>query len=185
MLFINSFAFSEDDNASFQLGNIGFGYYANRDNNFAIDFSALNCFFEVPGYFSNSKARLGIEYYPFYLRTLPAERNIQISFFNMNVFGDFLGPKDNWDYIRLGPFFSLHWLTIDNKNFDSQNYEFSTGLRFTLLLFTESILRIQFVDFELGHQIAQNENNFYLLIKFDILDFLIFTIKALTLFADV
>jgi hypothetical protein len=171
MLFINYFAFSED-NISFQLGNFGFGYYINENNNFEMDISALNCFFEAPGFFDNPKARLGIEYSPFYIRGLSIiglGSNIKTSFFNMNVFTDFLGPKDKWDDIRFGPFFSLHWLTIDNKKFDLQNYNLCMGLRFTLLIFTESILRIQLVDFEFGYEITQNDNSFYFLIKFDLL----------------
>jgi hypothetical protein len=178
MIFINYYVFSQNDKISFQLGNIGFGYNIRENGNFEIDISSLNCFFEFPGFGENPKARVGIEYYPFDMKILPVEQNVKISFFNLNFFTDFLGPVGNnrWDYIRFGPFFALNWLTTEKLNFDFQNYSFSTGLRFTLLGYTETILRFQFIDFELGYRITQSNNSFYFLIKFDFIDAIIFPI---------
>jgi hypothetical protein len=182
MIFINYYAFSQNDKISFQFGNIGFGYNIRENENFEIDISILNYFFEFPGFGENPKARVGIECYPFDLKILPVEQNAKISFFNLNFFTDFLGPVGNgrWDYIRFGPFFALKWLTIEKVNFDFHNYDFSTGLRFTLLGYTETILRFQFMDFELGYRITQSNNSFYFLIKFDFIDVIIFPMIPFT-----
>jgi hypothetical protein len=176
MMFIHYYTFPHGDIISFQLGNIGFGYHISENENFEVDISILNYFFEFPGFGENPKARFGVECYPFDLKILPIEQNTKISFLNLNVFTDFLGPvgKDRWDYIRFGPFFALKGLTIENLKFDFRNYNFSTGLRFTLLGYTETIIRFQFVDFELGYNIMQNNNSFYFLIKFDFIDAILF-----------
>ncbi|GHV92914.1 hypothetical protein AGMMS50268_34170 [Spirochaetia bacterium] len=158
--------------ASFGTFGTGYNVSSSGNNQFEINLTTLNSFFEYPGYYVNPKARIGLEMYPFRLRILPITQDTEMSFFNINLFSDFLGPKnkDRWDYIRFGPFVSLNWLTVNNLQMDIKNYVFSSGLRLTLLSYTETNIRFQVMDMEIGYRSINNINNFYFTIKFDFID---------------
>jgi hypothetical protein len=160
------------DIISFSLGDFGIGYNQsnNEINNFELNSSLLNIFFEWPGFNEDSKARIGLKISPFNLRILPMIDNLTFSFVNMDIFTDFLGPY----FIRFGPFASINWLFFEKSHFEPEYFIFSTGLRFTLLAYTESIFRIQFIDLDIGYRRINNENNIYFTIKLDLIDYVIF-----------
>jgi hypothetical protein len=162
------------DMFSASLGTIGIGYNIapEKYDQLEISLTVANLFWEFPGYYKNPKARIGLEIYPFKLRVLPITGNTEMSFVNINLFSDIIGPegKDRWDYIRFGPFVSINWIILNNFQMNYQNYIFSSGLRLTLLAYTETFLRFQLIDFEIGYRNINNTNNFFVSVKFDFMD---------------
>jgi hypothetical protein len=166
------------NNFSYSLGDFGVGnnFTNNETNNFEVNFSLVNLFFEYPGYLKISKARIGIKMSPFNLRNLPLIDNRTFSFVNIDIFTDFLGPikgfLDNIDYIIFGPFASINWLLFEKEHFEPEYFIFNTGLRFTLLGYIESNARVQIVDCDVGYRRINEINSLYFTIKFDLFDFI-------------
>ncbi|MDR2479914.1 MAG: hypothetical protein LBD48_11455 [Treponema sp.] len=177
LLFCHNIYGQNNDMFSFGIAEFGFGYNVSKSETkeFEITMIPLNLFLEYPDFFENHKARIGIEFYPFELRILPIMKSAEMSFINTKLFFDFLGPrdKDDWDYLRIGPFVSVNWLFIHNLVFDFDKYLISSGLRIEFLGYTESILRFQLADIEIGYRNSRMENKFYALVKFNIMDLFI------------
>jgi hypothetical protein len=175
-LFGNNIYGENRDIFSFGFAEFGLGYNLSKSDvkEFELTIIPLNLFWEYPDFYENHKARIGIEFYPFELRILPILKNTEMSFINIKLFFDFFEPKNmtGWDYLRIGPFVSVNWLFIDNIIFNFDKYLISSGLRVEFLGYTESIVRFQVTDIEIGYRNSNGENKFYGLVKFNIIDFI-------------